>query len=236
MAPGQGIRPGGPHRRRRPPSGRPSTPSTRRRPPRPRALATPTPTPPPRRRRRRPRPSTRSSRRSGPRTSGSPRSPGSRQAITAPGLARRVRADEPAAIEAKSTVQEFELAILRSARPRPRPAAPASGGRSRPSGDLRAGAAMIEAAICRAGGLERPEKRFDERTLEAADARFRNGIGLCDAISIAARENGWTGPLRQERPRGGAPRRLPAADPGIRADGARSRCRTSSRTSPTSSW
>lgn len=49
---------------------------------------------------------------------------------------------------------------------------------------------VVEAAICQAGRLQNLEERFDERTLEAAEQTFRNGIGLKQIIFMAAKANG----------------------------------------------
>jgi hypothetical protein len=53
---------------------------------------------------------------------------------------------------------------------------------------------VIEAAICKAGGLEGREKQFDERTLEAADPASATASACVDLLTIAARENGYTAP------------------------------------------
>lgn len=89
------------------------------------------------------------------------------------------------AIEAKSTPAEFELAVLRI-----RAAAPGTITRS---SDSKMTAKVVEAAICLAGRLPDIEKRFDEGTLEAADNRFRHGLGLQELLLMAARENGYGG-------------------------------------------
>jgi hypothetical protein len=93
------------------------------------------------------------------------------------------------AIEAKSTVQEFELAILR-VRASVGPAVFAARGER---GETRTGPKVIEAAVCTSGGLASPEKHFDARTLELAHDRFPHGIGLVELLLMAARENGYTG-------------------------------------------
>ena len=92
-----------------------------------------------------------------------------------------------AAIEAKTAPLEYELIVLRATR------APAGPGILVRGGDRKASARAIEAALCLAGGLEKPEKHFDEATLNAAADRFPSGIGLCDLLLMAARENGYTG-------------------------------------------
>lgn len=53
--------------------------------------------------------------------------------------------------------------------------------------------AVVEAAICQAGGLKGMEKAFDPRTLEGAHSQFRSGIGLHEMIAMCARQHGWRG-------------------------------------------
>jgi phage major head subunit gpT-like protein len=91
-----------------------------------------------------------------------------------------------AAIDSRSSVQEFELAILRL-----KTRAPGSTVRSR--AEIRTGRKMIEAALCLGGKLGHPEKHFDEATLESASEKFPHGLGLKDLFLMAARENGVTG-------------------------------------------
>lgn len=79
---------------------------------------------------------------------------------------------------------KVELEAIRASRPQ----APAFNS-SRPS----ASADVLEAATCLAGGLETPEKFFEEKTLEAADKQFRGRIGLQELMLEAARMNGYTG-------------------------------------------
>lgn len=52
---------------------------------------------------------------------------------------------------------------------------------------------VIEAACCLSGKLDSVEKRFDEKTLHAADKLFKGGIRLEELFAIHARANGWTG-------------------------------------------
>lgn len=53
--------------------------------------------------------------------------------------------------------------------------------------------AVIEAAICAAGRLGDVEKRFDDKTLQAAHDRFKGRIGLQMLILESAHANGYTG-------------------------------------------
>ena len=52
---------------------------------------------------------------------------------------------------------------------------------------------LLEAACMLTAKLEQVEKLFDERTLDAADKRFRGGIGLQELLLEAAWANGYTG-------------------------------------------
>lgn len=90
-----------------------------------------------------------------------------------------------AAIDEKRSAQEFELAVLRASR------APASIGGRGSHRDRKMSAKVIQAALCKAGGLKDLEKAFDGQTLEAADDRHPHGIGLQEIMLLAARENGF---------------------------------------------
>ena len=57
------------------------------------------------------------------------------------------------------------------------------------------GPAVVEAALCLAGGLAKPDDHFDERTLEAAHRRARV-TSLGSVLVAAARANGYDGPER----------------------------------------
>jgi len=89
------------------------------------------------------------------------------------------------AIAAKSTVAEYELAVLRLMRD-----APATSGVHVRSGERATTQDVIEATLCREGRLSSLDKHFDARTLEASDRHFRHGIGLRELLLIGARENG----------------------------------------------
>ncbi|MFW5751598.1 MAG: hypothetical protein ACOCZK_08140 [Planctomycetota bacterium] len=54
-------------------------------------------------------------------------------------------------------------------------------------------AKVLEAAVYMSAGLERLEQAFDERTLDAADQRFRSQLGLQRLLLEAARANGYGG-------------------------------------------
>lgn len=90
-----------------------------------------------------------------------------------------------AAIEAKSTVQEFELAVLR--------VRANVGPNVIVRGDTKASGKVIEAAVANSSGLRDIEKHYDARTLELAHDQFPRGLGLRGLLMLAARENGYTG-------------------------------------------
>lgn len=54
----------------------------------------------------------------------------------------------------------------------------------------RANGEVIEAALCRSGGLGGLEKVFDAKTLEASDKVFRHGIGLVELLQHSAKMQG----------------------------------------------
>lgn len=89
------------------------------------------------------------------------------------------------AVEGKWTVEKFRLELLEASVP---PATSIFTPRNR---DERLNGRTIEAAICLAGGLKDAEKQFDDRTLQAAHDRFRNGIGLKQLFLLAAEANGY---------------------------------------------
>ena len=83
------------------------------------------------------------------------------------------------------TVERAELQVLRASRPQT------------PAGHVRGGEPLsehvLEAAVCQAGGLPDVERQYDERTLEAADRRYRQRLGLRQLIIEAAWAMGFTG-------------------------------------------
>ena len=102
---------------------------------------------------------------------------------------RRVCAGRHAEIEAKAIEEGWdqtrtELEVLRADRPK----APAA---HIPDNSL--SGQVLEAACMLSGKLEDAERRFDERTLEAASRRFGSGIGLQELLLEAAWANGYTG-------------------------------------------
>jgi hypothetical protein len=97
-----------------------------------------------------------------------------------------------AEIEAKAiaegwTSEKTELEALRASRPVIGAPAAHIKGDDAPSSDV------LVAALCKAGGMRSVEKSFDAKTLEAADKRFKRGIGLQELLLEAAWANGYTG-------------------------------------------
>lgn len=97
----------------------------------------------------------------------------------------RVKSITDLAAEHNWDVKETELQLLRASRP----TAPAYGSASGRDMNNR----VIEAALCRTAGLQGYEEEYDERTLEAADRHFRNGIGLVEVLHICATRRGYRG-------------------------------------------
>lgn len=93
-----------------------------------------------------------------------------------------------AALEANTSVQDFELQVLRATRAVDRPIFAASA-----SKDGRLNNDVMKAAICLAGGLNDIDKQFNEQTLEAAHKAFPTGITLNELIIRAARDVGYRG-------------------------------------------
>lgn len=90
------------------------------------------------------------------------------------------------AVEDKIDPEKFELKLLRATRPQGHTV-------FRSKREDKVGDKVIEAAICRTGGLPNVESRFDEQTLEAADKHFKYGIGLQELLLMAARQRGYQG-------------------------------------------
>lgn len=52
---------------------------------------------------------------------------------------------------------------------------------------------VLKAAICQAASLSDLDKHFDDKTLQVARDKFRDGIGVKQLIAIAAKDRGYTG-------------------------------------------
>jgi hypothetical protein len=102
---------------------------------------------------------------------------------------RKVCAGRHADIEAKAIEEGWdagraELEVLRAERPK----APAAHFR-----DGTVETDVLAAAVCLSGGMKPDESRFDAKVLDAAERRFRSGIGLQELIMEAAWANGYQG-------------------------------------------
>ena len=91
------------------------------------------------------------------------------------------------AIEEGWSAEKAELEVLRASRPTVN-AAPALH-----TPDHTVTGHTLEAACMLTAGLKQTEQIFDESTLEAANKRFRGGIGLQELLLEAAWANGYTG-------------------------------------------
>jgi hypothetical protein len=89
------------------------------------------------------------------------------------------------AIEAEMSAQEFRIGLYEAGIPFAH-TVPAPKAR-------KSDAAVMEAALCQAGGLRDMEKHFDAKVLEAAHKEFRDGIGLNEFLIEAAKANGYQG-------------------------------------------
>ena len=89
------------------------------------------------------------------------------------------------AIEGGWAVERLELELLRASRPK----APSIIVRHEPemTGEV------IEAAVCQKGRLPNIEQHFSPRVLEAAQRRWRHGLGLGELVLTAAHRNGYRG-------------------------------------------
>ena len=103
-----------------------------------------------------------------------------------------------AEIEAKAIAEGWdatktELEVLRASRPKP-PVTPTNA----PMGFSVSGPApvsqeILEAACLLSAGLTKPEEHCDEQALDAANKRFRHGIGLQELFMEGALANGYIG-------------------------------------------
>lgn len=110
-------------------------------------------------------------------------------AIQAAGAKYGVTADKiAAAIGAGTDAKDFELDALRAARA----TVQVNTGAGRPAADS---PLVVEAALAQAGKLADAEKRFDDKTMQAAHDRFKGRIGLQELLISAALANGYHGPI-----------------------------------------
>lgn len=98
---------------------------------------------------------------------------------------REIYAMAESAIEKKWTIDKFRLELLEAAIPRAHTVfAPREAGN-------RLTDQVLEAAICQAGNLKDYDKKFDDKTLQAAHDRFKGRIGLKQLFVLAAEMNGY---------------------------------------------
>lgn len=99
----------------------------------------------------------------------------------------KVEAMATQAIANKWPVERFELELLRGTRATHAAGAGTRRGPAMPTADL------IEAALCRSGGysVEQLEASFDERTLQASEDAFKQGLSLRECLFMAARAKGY---------------------------------------------
>lgn len=101
------------------------------------------------------------------------------------------------AIEKGWSPERAELQVLRAARPQAPNVNVGAGRGPAVSEDV------VTAAICMAGNLKDVESEFDEKTLDAAHARYKGRIGLQEVLMEAANANGYAGSMSFRRdPRG----------------------------------
>jgi hypothetical protein len=91
------------------------------------------------------------------------------------------------AIKDGADERDAELALLRAHRPT---------GPAIHSSKTENNATVIEAALCQSGGLKECDKKFDDKTLQAAHTSFRGGLSLQEAILHAANQAGYHGRQR----------------------------------------
>lgn len=114
-------------------------------------------------------------------------------------LTKRYKADKPwaakeidkleaSAIQAGDAPELYQLELVRLRAPAVHVAASGSGVPD---------AKVIEAAVCRIGGLPGLESHYDARTLEASD-RYRNRLELSDLFVMAAQASGQPVPHRKD--------------------------------------
>lgn len=86
------------------------------------------------------------------------------------------------AIDSKHAPKDFELSLFRAGLPQGHTVKATRGSALTDK--------VLEAALCINGRLPNIDKHFDEKTLDAADARFKHGFGLKDVLCLAAEERG----------------------------------------------
>jgi hypothetical protein len=92
------------------------------------------------------------------------------------------------AIEKNWDERDAELAVLRASRPTGPAIHSGNGNVTTPI--------VLEAALCQAGNLRDIDKKFDDKTLQAAHTTYRGHVGLQEIILEAANKAGYTGRQR----------------------------------------
>lgn len=87
--------------------------------------------------------------------------------------------------------QKYELELLRACMPMATPNIISRDSSEGITNDV------ITASVCLTGGLSEPEKNFDVKILEAANARWRSGLHLQDLLMFFAQRNGFRGSPRE---------------------------------------
>jgi hypothetical protein len=114
-----------------------------------------------------------------------------RQNVGNPDKVKGIREMANAAIQdSKTSVQSFQLAMLRYDRH--------AGQFVMAPREQQLTSSVVEAAICRHGGLKDIDKSYSAQTLEVSEGRFRNGIGLQELIGLCAAQNGYRGNVRRD--------------------------------------
>lgn len=106
-----------------------------------------------------------------------------------PDLADDLTLESNKALAGNTTVEQYQLTMIRLTQKAPTMIAQGSGSQ------VDAGE-VLEAAIAISLGLKEPEKSYEPRVLQAAARTYRHGIGLCEVLQVAARAAGYHGPAR----------------------------------------
>lgn len=106
-----------------------------------------------------------------------------------PDLADDLKVESDKALAGTTTVEQYQLTMIRIAQKAPNVIA------SR-SAQVTNEPEVIEAAVALSTGLNNPAKHYSEQTLNAAQRQFKHGIGLLELLQIAASQSGYRGPAR----------------------------------------
>lgn len=104
-------------------------------------------------------------------------------AMQSPGNIEFIEATGRVAIKENWTLERLELELIRGARNFPNNNQPRGSDAPLPDQEV------LEAAFAKAAGLREIEKHYHERTLSAADRRFRHGLSVTPLLVMAARNN-----------------------------------------------